>query len=155
MPRKNVASTENIERGKESATRNVSLALQKADCYLNNNIIYIRPTLYCKQIASVNVAMFRSHSNARGWYLISLQLHHQVAMPSPAGTSAVGRVRVSSCKFQREIRAPEKSRRILQLASIRWLSDWNWAEILWEVLVLLFRFTILLFTSIKRTPKQI
>lgn len=62
MPRKSVASTGNIGGGKASMTRNVSLALQKADCYLNNNIIYIRPILYCKQIASVNVAIFRSHS---------------------------------------------------------------------------------------------
>lgn len=59
MPRKSVASTENIQWGKESMARNVSLALQKADVYLNSNIIDIRPFLYCKQIASVNVVMFR------------------------------------------------------------------------------------------------
>jgi len=81
MPRKSVVSTENIGRGKELMRRNVWLALLKADCYFNNNIIYIRPILCCKQTASLNVAMFRSHR--RRWYLISLQLHHQVATPSP------------------------------------------------------------------------
>lgn len=134
--------------GEGTNDRNASLALQKS-CYLNNNAdrcwILNRCFFYCGNIGSEATAAEEDDT----WFISCC-----ITTPSPTGP-AVSAAWVSSCKFQKEIWAPGKIQAYFTTGKHMLTCNSNWAGILWEVLVLLFTFDILLFANITRTPKQI
>lgn len=119
-------------------------------CYLKNNILYLRQMLNFKQTL---LLLWQCHSSRRGWHLIPLQLHPKVGAPSPTGAPGSA-AWVSGCTFQKEIWAPGKIQAYFTTGKHMLTCNSNWAGILWEVLVILFRFDILLFTNITRMPKK-